>query len=63
MSIKSWFDALDKMYKDIRELDFDVAIVGCGAYGLPLAAKIKSLGKAGHSFGRGNSDSFWYQRC
>ena len=42
---KTWFDALDKMYKDIRELDFDVAIVGCGAYGLPLAAKIKSLGK------------------
>lgn len=42
---KTWFDALDKMYKDIKELDFDVAIVGCGAYGLPLAAKIKGLGK------------------
>ena len=41
----TWFDALDKMYNDIKELDFDVAIVGCGAYGLPLAAKIKKLNK------------------
>lgn len=41
----SWFDALDSMYNDIKMLDFDVAIVGCGAYGLPLAAKIKKLNK------------------
>lgn len=40
-----WFAALDAMYQDIKELDFDVAIVGCGAYGLPLSAKIKDLGK------------------
>ena len=41
----TWFDALNKMYNDIKQLDFDIAIVGCGAYGLPLAAKIKALGK------------------
>lgn len=41
----TWFDALDKMFDDIKKLEFDVAIVGCGAYGLPLAAKIKRLGK------------------
>lgn len=41
----TWFDALDKMYSDIRQLDFDIAIVGCGAYGLPLAAKIKAMQK------------------
>lgn len=41
----TWFDALDKMYSDIKELDFDIAILGCGAYGFPLAAKIKKLGK------------------
>ena len=41
----SWLDALDRMYNDIKTLDFDVAIVGCGAYGLPLAAKIKKLNK------------------
>lgn len=42
---KTWFDVLEKMYTDIKELDFDVAIVGCGAYGLPLAAKLKKLNK------------------
>lgn len=41
----TWFDALEKMYNDIKQLEFDVAIVGCGAYGLPLAAKIKALNK------------------
>lgn len=41
----TWFDALDKMFFDIRQIDFDIAILGCGAYGLPLAAKIKSIGK------------------
>lgn len=41
----TWFDALDKMFDDIKQIDFDIAIVGCGAYGLPLAAKIKEIGK------------------
>lgn len=40
-----WFAALEGMYADIKQLDFDVAIVGCGAYGLPLSAMIKELGK------------------
>ena len=26
-------------------IDFDTAIIGCGAYGLPLAAKLKAAGK------------------
>lgn len=42
---ETWFDALDGMYSDISKLDFDVAIVGCGAYGLPLSARIKDMGK------------------
>lgn len=41
----TWFDALDYMYEDIKKIEFDIAIVGCGAYGLPLAAKIKKLNK------------------
>lgn len=41
----SWFEALDKMTKDIKQLDFDIAIVGCGAYGMPLASRIKKMGK------------------
>ena len=27
------------------KIDFDVAIIGCGAYGFPLAAKLKQAGK------------------
>lgn len=41
----SWFEALDKMTKDIEQLEFDIAIVGCGAYGMPLASRIKRMGK------------------
>ena len=42
---KDWFEALDAMYTDIQAIDFDIAIVGCGAYGLPLAAKLKRMNK------------------
>ncbi|MBP6054924.1 MAG: hypothetical protein KA527_04730 [Cytophagaceae bacterium] len=42
----NWFDALDHMKSQIDELDFDVAIIGCGAYGFPLAAHIKRKGKS-----------------
>lgn len=41
----TWFDALDAMKREIVKRDFDIAIIGCGAYGFPLAAYIKSLGK------------------
>ena len=30
---------------EVSKLDFDIAIIGAGAYGLPLASFIKSLGK------------------
>jgi hypothetical protein len=41
----SWFEALDHMKGQMAALDFDVCIVGAGAYGLPLAAHAKGLGK------------------
>lgn len=41
----SWFEALDYMYEEALKIDFDVAIIGCGAYGFPLAAKLKKAGK------------------
>lgn len=41
----TWFDALQAMKDEISNRDFDVAIVGAGAYGLPLAAHIKRMGK------------------
>ncbi|MBD5262724.1 MAG: hypothetical protein HDS39_01455 [Bacteroides sp.] len=41
----NWFEALDSMKRQIDSIDFDIAILGCGAYGFPLAAYIKSIGK------------------
>ncbi|MCH5180114.1 MAG: hypothetical protein J1F32_02730 [Erysipelotrichales bacterium] len=41
----TWFDALDHMKSEISKIDFDIALVGAGAYGTPLCAYIKSLNK------------------
>ncbi len=38
----TWFDALEKMCEDISKIDFDIAIIGAGAYGMSLAAFIKN---------------------
>lgn len=40
-----WFEALEWMKREIDKRDFDIAIIGCGAYGFPLAAYVKSIGK------------------
>lgn len=40
-----WFEALDWMKREIDKTDFDIAIIGCGAYGFPLAAYVKQIGK------------------
>lgn len=40
-----WFAALDYMKAEIDKKDFDIAIIGCGAYGFPLAAHVKRMGK------------------
>ncbi len=42
---QSWFDALNAMKTEIAAADFDIAIIGAGAYGLPLGAYCKELGK------------------
>jgi hypothetical protein len=42
---KDWFEALAYMEKQISEIDFDICILGCGAYGMPLAAHVKRMGK------------------
>ncbi len=41
----SWFDALDYMFEETMKEEFDVALVACGAYGLPLAARLRDAGK------------------
>ena len=41
----TWFDALNYMSDQIDKIDYDICILGCGAYGFPLAAHIKRKGK------------------
>ncbi len=48
---KTWFDALESMQRDIAAIDFDIALIGCGAYGFPLAGFVKELGKKGVHLG------------
>jgi hypothetical protein len=40
-----WFQALQSMKIAMDAIDYDVAIIGCGAYGFPLAAHAKRNGK------------------
>jgi hypothetical protein len=41
---KTWFDALDWMKSEMDKVDYDIALIGCGAYGFPLAAHAKRSG-------------------
>jgi hypothetical protein len=40
-----WFEALEYMKNEIDAKTFDIAILGCGAYGIPLASHVKSMGR------------------
>ena len=40
-----WFEALSWMEDEAMKIDFDVALIGCGAYGFPLAARLKKSHK------------------
>ena len=42
---ENWEQALEYMYQEAIKIDFDVAILGCGAYGMPLGSKLKDYGK------------------
>jgi len=41
----TWFEALNYMIEQAMKIDFDVALIGCGAYGFPLGAELKQRGK------------------
>jgi len=44
---KDWLETYITMCKDISKIDFDIALLGCGGYGLPLCNYIKTkLGKS-----------------
>ncbi|WP_158847907.1 hypothetical protein [Algibacter sp. L1A34] len=44
-TFKTWFEALDYMKAEIDKVDYDVCLIGAGAYGFPLAAHVKRSGK------------------
>lgn len=46
-----WFASLEDMQSQMAALDFDVALIGAGAYSLPLAVHAKKLGKHGIHLG------------
>jgi hypothetical protein len=45
VSFSSWFEALSAMEEEVEGTQFDVAIIGAGAYGFPLAAQVKRMGR------------------
>lgn len=44
---KTWWDALDYMYEESMKQDFDIALLGCGPFGIPLIDMYKKQGKSG----------------
>lgn len=40
-----WFEALESMKNEMDKYNYDVALIGCGAYGMNLAAHAKRNGK------------------
>ncbi len=51
VSYKNWFEALEAMKSQMKNIDFDVALIGAGAYGFPLGAYAKELGKQAFHIG------------
>lgn len=50
---EDWFEALEWMKNEIDKRDYDICLLGCGAYGFPLAAHIKKRGKQAIHMGGG----------
>lgn len=42
---RSWFEALDYLYKECMKQDFDIALLSCSTFSTPLALMLKEQGK------------------
>tara|TARA_B100001057_G_scaffold501195_1_gene621810 strand:+ start:7213 stop:8079 length:867 start_codon:yes stop_codon:yes gene_type:complete len=42
---QGWTASLDMMFEEIVKHEFDIAILGCGGYGVPLCDKLRDAGK------------------
>ena len=47
------------MKAEINKSNYDICILGCGAYGFPLAAHVKRMGKKAIHMGGSNSNVIW----
>ncbi|NDC15685.1 MAG: hypothetical protein EBZ76_11095, partial [Synechococcaceae bacterium WB9_2_170] len=45
-SFRSWSEALESIWHRVQSMTFDTAIIGGGAYSLPLASRIRSTGRS-----------------
>ena len=48
---RDWFHALEELRAEMETGDYDVALVGAGAWSLPLVAHAKRIGKKGMHLG------------
>ena len=48
---RDWFHGLEEMQATMNTIDFDVAIIGAGAWSIPLAVHAKKLGRIGIHLG------------
>lgn len=53
-----WFSTLEYLRKELRHIDFDVAVVGAGAWSIPLVVEARRLGKIGVHMGGGTQ--IWF---
>jgi len=69
VDFETWFDAYRHMCDEIAGVDFDICLIGAGAYGLPLASFAKNLGKQAIHLGGvtqilfGIKGSRWEREC
>jgi len=48
---RSWEEGLERLSEEISRKQFEVALIGAGAWSLPLAARIKQTGRSAIHFG------------
>lgn len=54
----SWFKMLQETIDKIHKINFDIALVGAGAYSLPVAHAVKKMGRVGIHTGGGTQIFF-----
>lgn len=49
----SWIESLKYMINELKQDDFDIALIGCGCYDIPISNEIKKMGKQSIIIGGG----------